>query len=551
MRDTSILTKLLAIEHTRVIGFELDEDAVVLVVKSRKKVPRCGGCWRKCRHVHDRRHRRWRHLDVMGIECWLAGEVRRVRCPRCRRDDRDGAVGGARQRLHPRARDDARVTRAADGQDDRHAPDAHRLDAHALGDARRDATDGLQDPLDGLKHIAIDELSYKRHHHYITIVINEGGDVVWAAPGRSANTLRAFFDEIGKTTAAALETVSVDLSPAFTSALKARCPNATIVYDRFHVQRLAHDALDCYPASDCQGYTSLACFEADRDSGDPYPCWETNQTGCSTSCSGLVVDDAGNASVTCDRYHICGRRLDGLEPCAPGDDGPARLFAQMAWLEAASVRAFERLARELAAHDAPQDLVRAARKAAREEARHAREMARIAHKFGASPPRVRVRRVRRRSLEAIAIENAVEGCVGETYGALFAAWQRTHATDRDFRAALDVIAPDELGHAALAWQVARWAEARLDAEANARVRVRRDRAMADLVAARHDDLSPVERRVSGAPSPVDARRLARDLVAALNGSIASRADSSLEVPVVVVGTLRHAQGSRRAEKRVS
>jgi len=44
--------------------------------------------------------------------------------------------------------------------------------------------------------------------------------------------------------AAALETISVDLSPAFTSAVKGRCPDATIVYDRFHVQRLAHDALD-------------------------------------------------------------------------------------------------------------------------------------------------------------------------------------------------------------------------------------------------------------------------------------------------------------------
>ena len=102
----------------------------------------------------------------------------------------------------------------------------------------------VRDPLDGLRHIAIDELSYKRHHHYITIVINEHGDVVWTAPGRSADTLHRFFDELGQERAAALETVSVDLSPALTSAVKARCPEATIVYDRFHVQRLAHDALD-------------------------------------------------------------------------------------------------------------------------------------------------------------------------------------------------------------------------------------------------------------------------------------------------------------------
>jgi transposase len=102
----------------------------------------------------------------------------------------------------------------------------------------------IADPLDGLRHIAIDELSYRRHHYYVTIVINDHGDVVWAAPGRSADTLREFFDELGLERAAALETVSVDMSAAFTTAIKERCPNATIVYDRFHVQRLAHDALD-------------------------------------------------------------------------------------------------------------------------------------------------------------------------------------------------------------------------------------------------------------------------------------------------------------------
>ena len=244
MRATSILTKLLAIEHTRVIGFELEDDAVVLVVKSRKKVPRCGGCWRKCRQVHDRRHRRWRHLDVMGVECWLAGEVRRVRCPRC----------GVTTEMVPWAAPDSGFTRdfettlafLAQRMDKTTVCKMMRVAWETVGRvaARVVARMRVGDPLDGLRHIAIDELSYKRHHHYVTIVINELGNVVWAAPGRSADTLHAFFDELGQERAAALDTVSVDLSPAFTSAVKERCPEATIVYDRFHVQRLAHDALD-------------------------------------------------------------------------------------------------------------------------------------------------------------------------------------------------------------------------------------------------------------------------------------------------------------------
>jgi len=244
MRATSILTKLLAIEHTRVIGFELEDDAVVLVVKSRKKVPRCGGCWRKCRQVHDRRHRRWRHLDVMGVECWLAGEVRRVRCPRC----------GVTTEMVPWAAPDSGFTRdfettlafLAQRMDKTTVCKMMRVAWETVGRVAARVVERMRvgDRLDGLRHIAIDELSYKRHHHYVTIVINELGHVVWAAPGRSADTLHAFFDELGQERAAALDTVSVDLSPAFTSAVKERCPEATIVYDRFHVQRLAHDALD-------------------------------------------------------------------------------------------------------------------------------------------------------------------------------------------------------------------------------------------------------------------------------------------------------------------
>lgn len=244
MRATSVLTKLLAIEHTRVIGFELEKERVVLVVKSRKKVPRCGGCWRKCRRIHDRRYRRWRHLDVMGIECWLAGEVRRVRCPRC----------GVTTEMVPWAVPDSGFTRdfettlafLAQRMDKTTVTRMMRVAWESVGRVAARVVERLRirDPLDGLKHIAIDELSYKRHHYYVTIVLNERGDVVWAAPGKSAETLHAFFAALGETRTAALETVSVDLSPTFTSAVKAKCPNATIVYDRFHVQRLAHDALD-------------------------------------------------------------------------------------------------------------------------------------------------------------------------------------------------------------------------------------------------------------------------------------------------------------------
>jgi transposase len=101
------------------------------------------------------------------------------------------------------------------------------------------------DRLGGLRHIGIDELSYRRHHEYITVVVDhERGVVVWASRGKNADTLRAFFDELGSERSAEIESVTIDMSQAYVSAVTDKVPHARLIFDRFHVQRLVQDALD-------------------------------------------------------------------------------------------------------------------------------------------------------------------------------------------------------------------------------------------------------------------------------------------------------------------
>ena len=173
---------------------------------------------------------------------------------------------------------------------------------------------------------------------------------------------------------------------------------------------------------------------------------------------------------------VSGRRPAGLARGASraGNDVGA-FFAECARLEAASVVAFERMARELRAHGAPASLVAAAERAKRDEIRHARVTAVLARRHGVEPepPVIEERGVR--ELFEIAIENAVEGCVRETYGALVATHQRDHATDPRVAAAMKRIARDETHHAALAWDLAAWIEGRLDDEERTEVaRARRE-----------------------------------------------------------------------------
>jgi hypothetical protein len=98
----------------------------------------------------------------------------------------------------------------------------------------------------------------------------------------------------------------------------------------------------------------------------------------------------------------------------------------------------------------------------------------------AHTPAVRVRAPRQRTLERIARENAVEGCVRETYGAALAGVAAERADDAWVRTTLRRIARDETRHAELAWDVAHWIEARLELPARRRVERARARAVERL-----------------------------------------------------------------------
>lgn len=156
-------------------------------------------------------------------------------------------------------------------------------------------------------------------------------------------------------------------------------------------------------------------------------------------------------------------------------------FARVACMEAGSVEAFRLLRDELSAHRAPKRLVKAASRAIRDEIRHVRQTSALARRFGEEPIAPHPAPPREiRPLVEMAIENAAEGCVRETYSALECAWQAQLATDPVVRATMSRIARDEMRHLALAWRVHAWALGRLDTAARERVREAKRGAIAVL-----------------------------------------------------------------------
>ena len=93
------------------------------------------------------------------------------------------------------------------------------------------------------RYIAIDEISVKKGHKYITIVLDlEIGNVLFVGDGKGADALIPFWQRVRKNKCQIIA-VSTDLGHAYISATLENLPGVPLVFDKFHVVKLMNDAL--------------------------------------------------------------------------------------------------------------------------------------------------------------------------------------------------------------------------------------------------------------------------------------------------------------------
>ena len=204
-----------------------------------------------------------------------------------------------------------------------------------------------------------------------------------------------------------------------------------------------------------------------------------------------------------------GRRPRGLATAdeVTGDDPVGRWLAEAAHLEAASIVAFEQLTTWLGDLGADASLVAQAQAAADDERRHARQMTALAHAHRVVPATVSCTVGPRPTRLTLAIDNAVEGCIRETWGALLAHHQAAHATSPTLRAAFATIATDETRHAELAHAIADWLVPQLDEETQRVVARAATAAIEQLRATAGRDGDALTHRRLGLPSRAVAMTL--------------------------------------------
>ena len=246
MRLTTVLRRLLGVTKMSVESalFALD-GSLAVCVRPQWRRSRCGECGQRAPRYDRRLVRRWRHLPWGRTPVDLLYEPWRVSCPRC----------GIRVEQVPWASRASRFSYAFEELAAYLSQITDRTQVHRLLGISWEAVGSIVervvarrlDPerLVGLRSIGIDEFSYRKRHHYLTVVVDhDRRRVVWACEGRDAESLARFFELLGPEGCRGIKTVTIDLSAAYLKAVREALPQAEIVFDRFHVQRLASDALD-------------------------------------------------------------------------------------------------------------------------------------------------------------------------------------------------------------------------------------------------------------------------------------------------------------------
>lgn len=196
-----------------------------------------------------------------------------------------------------------------------------------------------------------------------------------------------------------------------------------------------------------------------------------------TLCQPVEADDL----LCWNEFCGVGRLTEGVTPRAQAAGVLGGHFANMAAHEAAAALAFDALGDELQVHGVDASLVRRARRAAREERRHTQLVGTLAQAHAGRFAVNAVTPTETRSLEAIARENAEEGCVRETLGALVGLHQSRHAADAQVRSVMAEVSADELGHAAWSHALDASLQSALPLTARRRVRAAREAALSDAV----------------------------------------------------------------------
>jgi transposase len=352
VRVTTAFNRMLGLPGGWVRDVEFGERAVIVTVALRRKRPVCSGCGARGLKIKDHRVKRWRHLDLGGLRCVIECRLRRLYCAGC--GDLPEAVewarGGAR---YTRDFDDLAAW-LAQQMSQTQVTRLMRIAWETVGNIlERVVADTLDlGRLDGLRFIGVDEVSYGADHKFLTCVADhQRGRIVWAAEGRNAASLQAFFDGLTDEQKASIKAVSIDMSAGYEKVIRSEqgVPHAQVCFDPFHVVQLGGKAADQVRRDEYNRHGRSGTETGKWIKGTRYSLLK--DTAKQTAGQLLKLAEVVLTNKRMYRAFLLYGELRYIYRL-PKDEAPQRLDAWLAWASRSRLKPFVKLARTIRQHKA-------------------------------------------------------------------------------------------------------------------------------------------------------------------------------------------------------
>ena len=246
MHIEKLVRQTLAVKDHRVVSVvETDGSLHVELDRIRRRKLPCSKCGER-RKVRDRlKLRTWKHVPLWGIPVTLCYRPCRVNCPNC------GIVveripwsQGKSPLSLPLIVMLATWTRLLAVDVVARMFGVHWNTVYAAVKAAVEHGLAIRDKGVVLR-IGIDEISRRKGHIYHTQVYDLDRKVLlWSGEGRTEETLRRFFAEYGTDNLEQVTAVCCDMWEPYATVLGELLPDATLVFDKFHIVRYLHKAVD-------------------------------------------------------------------------------------------------------------------------------------------------------------------------------------------------------------------------------------------------------------------------------------------------------------------
>ena len=224
---------------------EYKGNTIILHVQTKERIKTCPRCGKRHFVKNGYRFRDFVGLPIGGKKVIIRMKVQRYKCKDCDFDQQERIpfATGSRSYTHRFAKYVVDLLRGMTLQD---VSNHLGVSWDTVKEIHSTYLERHYSPpsLEGVENIGIDEFAVCKGHVYKTIVVDlDSGRILYVGDGKGTDALTGFWKKV-KRKGIRIRYVATDLSTAFIASVMENCPEATLVFDHFHVVKLMNEKLD-------------------------------------------------------------------------------------------------------------------------------------------------------------------------------------------------------------------------------------------------------------------------------------------------------------------